>query len=62
VSSALLQPQHGLPALQLLLAGPPGVVAVLRRGARHSSVAVPVLVHIDGSTIREPFAKNILGF
>jgi hypothetical protein len=39
VSSALLQPQHGLPALQLLLAGQPGVMPVLRRGALHSSVA-----------------------
>lgn len=39
MSSALPQPQHGLPALQLLLAGQPGVVAVLRRRARHSGVA-----------------------
>jgi len=39
VSSALLQPQHGLPDLQLLLAGQPGAMAVLRCRARHSSVA-----------------------
>jgi hypothetical protein len=39
VSSALLQPQHGLPALQLLLAGQPGWMAVLRRRARYSSAA-----------------------
>ena len=39
MSSALLQPQHGLPDLQLLLAGQQGVMAVLRCRAQHSSVA-----------------------